>query len=370
MEQSFIFKHNNYTPRPSSMTQQKSSLFSPGKIVIALGILALVASAFFWRPIKAMYFTHVPDNIESRFVCIPTGSSFEDVVRILKQGRFITDEADFRWLAEQMNYKKDKMRAGRFEIQPGWTNRQLIQHLRTGEQSPVKVVLNNERLLEDVAGKVSRFIEADSLSLIRTFRNPVLLNEIGYKEETLMSAFIPNTYEMYWNTDAEGFVRRMVREHDAFWSKNNRIAKAQAQNLTPTEAYILASIVERETNVNSEKPTIAGVYLNRLRIDMRLQADPTCVFATRDFATRRVTEFHTSFDSPYNTYLYKGLPPGPISMASIPSIDAVLNPQKHDYIYFCAKPDESGTHAFAVTLAAHKVNADKFQAYIRQHRGL
>ncbi len=369
MEQTSIISHHDLS-RARTMTQQKSPFFTFGKIAAILAVLAIAAAAFFWRPIKAMYFTHVPDNLESRFVCIPTGSTFDDVVRILKDGRFITDEADFRWLAEKMNYKKDKMRAGRFEIQPGWTNRELIQHLRTGEQAPVKVILNNERLPEDIAGKVARFIEADSLSLLNTFRNPTFLAEIGYTPETLLTAFIPNTYEMYWNTDAQSFVRRMLKEHETFWNKNNRLAKAQAQGLTPTEVYILASIVERETNVNSEKPTIAGVYLNRLRIGMRLQADPTCVFATRDFATRRVTEYHTGFDSPYNTYLYKGLPPGPISMASIPSIDAVLNPQQHDYIYFCAKPDESGTHAFAVTLSAHKVNADKFQAYIRQHRGL
>ncbi|MDX1913629.1 MAG: endolytic transglycosylase MltG, partial [Saprospiraceae bacterium] len=266
---------------------------------------------------------------------------------------------------DQMKYKKDKMRAGRFKIEPGWTNRQLIQHLRTGEQAPVRVVLNNERLPEDVAGKVGRFIEADSLTLLNTFRDKAFLREIGYTEETLLTAFIPNTYEMYWNSDAKAFVQKMLKEHTAFWDKNNRRAKAQAQGLTEKEAYILASIVERETNAVSEKPTIAGVYLNRLRIDMKLQADPTSVFATRDFATRRVTEYHTSFDSPYNTYVYKGLPPGPISMASIPSLEAVLNPEKHNYLYFCAKPDDSGTHAFAETFAAHKVNAERFQAYVR-----
>ncbi|MCK6695700.1 MAG: endolytic transglycosylase MltG, partial [Thermoanaerobaculia bacterium] len=152
----------------------------------------------------------------------------------------------------------------------------------------------------------------------------------------------------------------------AFWDKNNRREKARALGLTPEQVYTLASIVERETNTAGEKPAIAGVYLNRLKIDMPLQADPTCVFATRDFATRRVTEFHTTFDSPYNTYIYKGLPPGPISMASIASIDAVLNPEKHDYLYFCAKPDESGTHAFAASYAAHLVNAGRFQAWLRQ----
>lgn len=366
MEQSFTNPHTTALP----MTARKSRVLTFGKIALALIALALVALAFFWRPLKAMYFSRVPDALENRYVCIPTGSTFEDVVGILREGGFIRDEADFRWLAEKMNYKKDKMRAGRFEIQPGWTNRELIQHLRTGEQAPVKVILNNERLPEDVAGKVARFIEADSLSLIHAFRDPVFLAEIGYRPENLLTAMIPNTYEMYWNTDAKGFVRKMLKEHDIFWNKDNRRAKAQALGMTLAEVYVLASIVERETNANSEKATIAGVYLNRLRIGMRLQADPTCVFATRDFATRRVTEYHTTFDSPYNTYVYKGLPPGPISMASIASIDAVLNPQKHDYIYFCAKPDESGTHVFAVTFAAHKVNADRFQAYVRQHRGL
>ena len=258
------------------------------------------------------------------------------------------------------------MRAGRFEVKPGWTNRELIQHLRNGEQAPVKVVLNNERLLEEVAGKVSDFIETDSLTLLNTFRDQNFLNEIGYTRETLISAFIPNTYEMYWNTDAKGFVRRMLKEHDAFWDKNNRRAKAKVIGMSETEIYTMASIVERETNANSEKATIAGVYLNRLKIGMKLQADPTSVFATRDFATRRVTEYHTTFDSPYNTYMYKGLPPGPISMAAIPTLDAVLNYERHNYLFFCAKPDESGTHAFAETFAAHKVNADRFQAYVRQ----
>jgi UPF0755 protein len=346
------------------MQPKKSSLL---KFLLIFVVVTLAAGVFFgWQPLRAIYFSGVPNELTDRYVHIPTGSSFEQVVLILKKGGFISNEADFRWLAEKMNYKKEKMRAGRFEVKPGWSNRQLIQHLRNGEQAPVKVILNNERLLEEVAGVVSRFIEADSNSLLNTFRDAAFLNEIGYTPETLIAAFIPNTYEMYWNTDAKGFVRRMLKEHDAFWDKNDRRAKVAALGMTETQAYILASIVERETNVNSEKSTIAGVYLNRLKIGMKLQADPTCVFATRDFATRRVTEYHTTFDSPYNTYVYKGLPPGPISMASIPSLDAVLNPGQHKYLYFCAKPDESGTHAFAETYAAHKVNANRFQAYARK----
>lgn len=350
-------------PHSYSMQQQKTGK----RTLIAGATIALLAIAFWfgWQPLKAIYFSGVPEELADPYVCIPTGANFEQVVSILKKGGIIKDEAGFRWLAGQMNYKKDKMRAGRFQIKPGWNNRELIQHLRTGEQAPVRVILNNERLPEEIAGLVARFIEADSASLIAAFRNRALLADIGFTPETLVTGFIPNTYEMYWNTDAASFLKRMKKEHAAFWEKNGRRAKAQALGLTETETYILASIVERETNYNPEKATIAGVYLNRLKIGMKLQADPTCVFATRDFATRRVTEFHTTYDSPYNTYMYKGLPPGPISMAAIPTLDAVLNAEKHNYLYFCAKPDDTGTHAFAETFSAHKVNAERFQAWVR-----
>jgi UPF0755 protein len=337
------------------------------KNLILLAIVALLAIVVFaWQPIRAIFLTGVPQNIEKTYITIPTGSSFEEVIAILKKNNIIEDEKSFAWLAEQMNYKKEKMRAGRYEIKPGWSNRDLITHLRAGEQAPIKVVLNNERLPEDIAGKVAQFIESDSLTILNTLRDPAFLVEIGYKPETLITAFIPNTYEMYWNTEPKAFVKRMLKEHDAFWNKNNRRDKAKALNLSPEEVYTLASIVERETNAISEKPAIAGVYLNRLKVGMKLQADPTSVFATRDFGARRVTQFHTMFDSPYNTYMYTGLPPGPISMASIPSLDAVLNADKHDYIYFCAKADESGTHAFASTLSGHNVNAAKFRAWMAE----
>lgn len=332
-----------------------------------LGFLALavlvIGLALAWKPLKAIYLSGVPKYLDDPYLLIPTGASFEQVLDSLKQGGFINDPDGFAWLAERMKYKRATMRAGRYEIEPGWTNRQLIQHLRAGKQAPVDVVLNVDRLPEDMAGRVARFLELDSLSLVQTFQQP---ERFGYTPETLVSLFIPNTYEMYWNTTADDFLKRMIREHDAFWDKNNRRAKAQALGLSPEQVYTLASIVERESNNNSERPAIAGVYLNRLKIDMRLQADPTCVFATRDFTTRRVTEFHTTFDSPYNTYLYKGLPPGPISMASISSIDAVLNAQKHDYLYFCAKPDDSGSHAFSSSYAGHLVNARRFQDWLRQ----
>jgi UPF0755 protein len=333
---------------------------------VTIALLLLVGGIVLaWQPVQAVYFKGVPDELENPYVHIPNGSTFEDLVGILYGGEYIDDVSSFRWVAEQMKFT-DRVRPGRYEIQPGWNNRELIQHLRAGKQAPVNVVLNNERLLEEVAGKVATFIEADSLELINTFYDQAFLNELGFQPETLMSLFIPNTYEFYWNTTAKGFVERMLTEHLNFWNKDNRLAKAEALGMTTDQVYTLASIVERETNANIEKPTIAGVYLNRLAIDMRLQADPTCVFATRDFTTHRVTEYHLKYDSPYNTYLYKGLPPGPISMASISSIDAVLNREKHDYIYFCAKGDNSGTHAFAVTFAGHNVNVAKLRKFQRE----
>ncbi len=336
------------------------------KFALPLLLLAIISGLFFgWKPLSAVYLSNVPSNLQDAYLLVPTGSTYEEVVDILVKRNQIQSESAFRWVAEWMKFDKRTMRAGRFKIEPGWSNRDLIKHLRTGEQSTVKVVLNSERLPEDVAGVVSKFVEVDSLSILKAFRDPALLKELGQTPETVISLCIPNTYEMYWNTDGPAFLKKMKKEHDAFWAKNDRIAKAKANNLTPAQAYTVASIVERETNNVPEKPTVAGVYLNRLRIDMRLQADPTAVFATRDFATRRVTQQHTMFDSPYNTYIYKGLPPGPISMASIPSIDAVLNPEKHDYLYFCAKPDMSGTHAFASTLPGHNVNVDKFRVWMR-----
>ena len=346
------------------MTAYKKSRFGQTSFALVV-ILALIGILWGWPYYRAIYLSGVPDDIpQDTYVHIPTGADFEQVVSILKSQHLIENERDFRDLAERMKYVRNPMRSGRFLVKAGWSNKELIERLRNGEQSPVKLVFNNERLLENIAAKAARFIESDSAALMAAFRNPDLLREIGHSEETLISIFIPNTYEVYWNLKPEDLVRRMLREHDAFWSKNDRIARAAQLGLTPLQVYTLASIVERESNYAPERPRIAGVYLNRLAINMKLQADPTCVFATRDFATRRVTEYHLNYDSPYNTYLYKGLPPGPISMASINSIDAVLNREKHNYLFFCAEPNDSGRHLFAETYQQHLVYARNFQEWV------
>jgi len=343
---------------------------STRNILLAVIVILLIVGGIITYNFYSRIFTpNVPSDLQDRYVQIPTGSSFEDVVTILDTSGFLLDTVSFRQIAEQMQYIRDPMRAGRYEIKPGWSNYELVGHLRSGEQATVKVVLTNERLLENVAAKVARFLEPDSTAFINAFLDKNYLQTVGYTPEDLMTLFIPNTYDFYWNTTPEDFIERMEKEHERFWSKDNRQQKAEALGLTPKEVYTLASIVEKETLRSDEKERMAGVYLNRLEQGMLLQADPTSVFATRDFDTPRVTDYHTKFDSPYNTYLYPGLPPGPITMASISSIDGVLNAEDHDFIFFCAKGDGSGYHAFAQTLAQHNQNAARYRANLRR-RGL
>ncbi|MEN0004298.1 MAG: endolytic transglycosylase MltG [Bacteroidota bacterium] len=342
-----------------------------GKVIrIGLGIILVVALIAGYLLYSRVFLANGVPNTDGKIVVeIPTGSTFEDVVAMLKNKGIVRDAFTFEYLADYMNYKKDPMRAGRFELVPGWNGVDVIRHLRNGKQAPVRLVLSMERLTEEVAGKAASFIEADSTDLWEVFQDEAFIAELGYTPETLMSLFIPNTYEVYWNMDGRAFLKRMKKEHEAFWSKKGRAVAAKSLGLTPAEVYTLASIVERETTHQPEKPRMAGVYLNRLEQGILLQADPTSVFARRDFSTTRVTNYHTQYDSPYNTYMYAGLPPGPISMASISSIDAVLNAEDHDYIFFCSKGDGSGVHAFAKSLEQHNRNAQRYRQNLRK-RGL
>jgi UPF0755 protein len=335
-------------------------------ILALLAFIGLVVVYFGWDFYKINYKANVPNSLNDEYLLIPTGSNFEDLVTNLKSKGFIEDEASFRKCVEKEGLKN--VRAGRFKITAGWGNKALIRHLKIGEQSPVKVVYNYERTIENIAAKTARFVEPDSATIVAKFYDKDFLASKGLTTETLMTIFLPNTYEMFWNTTPEKIVEKMLKENDIFWNKDNRREKAKklldGKGLTEQEVYTLASIVEKESQNKEERPRIAGAYLNRLKINMKLQADPTCVFASKDFLTRRVTTKHLTFDSPYNTYIHTGLPPGPISIASQSSIDAVLNPEQHNYIYFCARPDESGTHAFAETFAGHNVNVAKYIAWI------
>ena len=340
------------------------------RILLFLLLLGLAVGGYFGF-VKYQIYTapNVPDELSATFVHIPSGATFDQVVDTLLQNGQLLDADGFREVAAQLKYVRTPMRAGRFAIEPGWSNLKLVRHLRGGAQAPVKVVLTNARFVEEVAGDVARQIEADSAAIMALLSDPAYLDTLGLDPATALTLFIPNTYELYWNTSAGGFVDRMRKEHTRFWGSEERLAKAEAANLSPEEVYTLAAIVQKETNQNAEKPRVAGVYLNRLERGIPLQADPTVVYALRQFDLRRVLFRHLEVDSPYNTYKNAGLPPGPIAMADISSIDAVLDPEAHDYLYFVARGDESGRHNFSKTLAGHNANIRTYQQNLRR-RGL
>lgn len=315
------------------------------------------------------YYTNkpnVPDILADEYIKIPTGSTMKDLERLLESGGYVLDIESFKSRAVTDNFKM--ARVGRFKIKAGWSNKELVKHLHLGEQAGVKVVLNNEKTPQQVAGKISKVLEFDSLTFINAFNNQMLLDSLGLDKIQLMCYFLPNTYELYWNTDPKKFLERMSKEFKRFWNEN-RIEKAKAINMTPEQAVVMAAIVEGETNKTDERPRVAGAYINRYVRGIRLQADPTVQFAlmeieqTSSFRRLRYSDYLTPH--PYNTYVIDGLPPGPICMPSPSSIEAVLNPEKHSFIYFCAKPDLSGYHNFAETLEQHNVNVRAYQNFLR-----
>jgi len=260
----------------------------------------------------------------------------------------------------------DSVKPGRYHFKPGMTTNEAVNILRAGLQEPVDVIFNNVRTKEDLASQVSKYIDADSISISALFA-PETSRNYGFTTETFSAMFIPNTYEFYWTTSAEQFADRMKLEYERFWNEE-RVSKAKNIGMTPLQVATLASIVQEETNKNSEKPRVAGVYINRLQKGMLLQADPTVKFATGDITMRRILNRHLETDSPYNTYLYPGLPPGPITFSEISSIEAVLNFEKHNYLYFCAREDFSGFHNFARTNAEHERNAARYHAALNELR--
>ncbi len=338
------------------------------KIGIILLVLSIVAAIFGYSKYQDIYGTNVSTKEQDTYIYIPSGTDYNGLKNILMEGDILDNVASFEWVASLMNYDQSKVKSGKYKIEAGWSNRKLIQHLRSGKQNPVKLILNNERLLASVASQVSYFIEPDSANILSSILDPKIMSKYELSPENMMSLFIPNTYEVYWDISGSEFLARMKKENEKFWSTKGRMEKLAKLDMSKEEVYTLASIVEKETNYIPEKNTVAGVYLNRLKRGIMLQADPTVVFANQDFTIRRVLNKHLEKDSPYNTYKYAGLPPGPISMASISSIDAVLENQGHNYLFFCAKPDNSGQHAFAKTLSQHNSNARKFQKWLNQQR--
>jgi UPF0755 protein len=336
------------------------------KVAAIVLVILIVAGAL------ALYFIFLNPNIspakrEKPFVFIATRSTPEDVFVEIDSSVIFGSKFSFRMAARLMRYPAN-IYPGRYKIHSGMTNLELLKMLRSGRQSLVDLVFNSIRTKEQFAERIGQQIEVNGDSLLYLMRNAEFLSAYDADTNTVLTLFIPNTYEFFWNTSGAQFFKRMKTEYDKFW-KEERKQKASQLGLTPTQITVLASIVEQETQRHDEKPVIAGVYLNRLNKNWNLEADPTLVFALGDFSIKRVLSEYKKIDSPYNTYKYSGLPPGPICIPSIISIDAVLNRFPHNYLYFCARDDFSGYHVFASTYAQHQENARRFHKALNQ-RGI
>ncbi len=331
-------------------------------LIVCLVLLLGTATNFSLK----LFRSNTNNQFEQGYLYIPTGSNLDDVVAIIKAQHILNNTESFKWVASKMNFKNIK--PGKYKITKGLSNIELVRLLRSGKQEPIKLTFQNIRLKTDFAGYIGKNFEIDSLAFLNMLDSIDLVRQYGFDEETIFCMFIPNTYELYWNTSKEKFFERMQKEYVKFWN-TERLAQAKAIGLSPVQVSILASIVDQEALLNREMIRIAGVYMNRLNRGIKLEADPTVIFANGDFTVKRVLYKLLQKDSPYNTYKYIGLPPGPICMPSVAAIDAVLHFEKHNYIYFCAKEDFSGLHNFASNVTEHQMNARKFQQALN-NRGI
>lgn len=303
---------------------------------------------------------------QTRYIYIDRDKDFEKVCRQLEDSAACRRIKPFKQLARLLKYPAH-VRTGRYAVSPGMNNLSLLNDLRRGHQAATRITFNNIRFKEDLAERLDKQLMLDKNELLQLWNDSAYCDSLGFTPQTVTTLFIPNTYEVYWNIPATQLMRRMQREYQAFWTKERR-QKAEALGLTPVEVAILASIVEEETAAADEYPIIAGLYLNRLRAGIPLQADPTVKYAVGDFTLQRILLDHLDIDSPYNTYKYAGLPPGPLRIPTAKGLDAVINPTQHRYLYMCAKEDFSGRHNFAVTLAQHNRNANRYRAELNRRK--
>lgn len=338
------------------------------KILVAILLLGLVGMAVFaWYVYNTVLVPNTAFNNKEAHVYIATDATFNDVLEELEP--LLKDPETFTAVANRKGYVNN-VKPGHYLIEKGMNNNDIINTVRS-KNVPIKVKFNNQERLEDLAGAISNQIEADSVSLLNAFKDKAFLKEHKLSSTTALGLYVPNTYEFYWNTSAESFRDKMVGEYKRFWNEQ-RLAKAKKLNMTPMQVISLAAIVQKETAKVDERPRVAGVYINRLQRGMLLQADPTVIYAKKlsennfDQIIKRVLYVDLEIDSPYNTYKYAGVPPGPIAMPDITSIDAVLNYEKHDYYYFVANVQKFGYHKFAKTLSQHNQNKAEYVRWISQ----
>ena len=347
------------------MEQPKGKKKRTNIVLFIIGILLLItisAGIYIYNTIFEPF-----DLTETVYIYIDEEKEYDYVVSQLKEKAELPNEKIFHLLADRMNYP-NRIKTGRYAIVDGMTMPDVIRLLRSGVQAPVNLTFNNIRTKENLAGRFSDQLMADSLSIINVLNDTAVAASYGFNNQTFGAMFIPNTYEVYWDMSIGNLTDRMKREYDAFWNEQRK-SKAEKLGFTPVEVSVLASIVEEEATYTDEYPIVAGLYLNRLKKGMRLEADPTVKYAVGDPTLRRILFKHLEVESPYNTYKNDGLPPGPIRIPSIKGIDAVLNPADHKYLFMCAKDDLLGRHNFAVTHAEHARNARAYQRALNQ-RGI
>lgn len=331
----------------------KTKKKNKSRIPLIITVVVLLAAAV------ALFKVFGPNAYKERFLYVRTGTTYAQLLQQLGDSNYISDATSFNLLAGQWKLP-DHIHPGKYLIKKGMSNYQLVKHLRYGRQTPVKLVINKLRTPREFARLLGRSLEADSMQVLDMLNDNSFLSEFGLDSSSALCGVIPDTYEFYWNTAGDKAFRKILKNHKHFWTES-RIRAAKAHNLTPIQAQIVASVVEEETNLSSDKPLIASVYLNRLQKGMRLQADPTVKYAIGDFTIKRVTGKMLQTESPYNTYRNAGLPPGPICTPMPSTVDAVLQAPATNYIYFCAKADLSGASVFAATDADHLKNARAYQ---------
>lgn len=333
-------------------------------LAVLVGLLVMVLVVY--KLYSRVYVSNVSMDKDQEIFYISTGSGFDDVMVGLEEQGIIEDVKSFEWVAQKKGFDQN-VKPGRYKIRNGISNNELVNMFRSGNQDPVMVVFNNMRSLDNLSGKVSQYLETDSADFAIYLGNKELPAKYGFDTATFTSMFIPETYEFFWSTSPDEFADRMNREYEKFWD-GERDRKAKKMEMSRAEVVTLASIVDEETLYDDENSRVAGLYLNRLEQGIPLQADPTLKFALGDFARQRMLNEDKEIESPYNTYKFRGLPPGPISIPSVSAIDGVLNYEKHRYLYMCAKADFSGYHAFAKDYSQHLRNAKKYQRELNNRR--
>lgn len=339
------------------------------KKILFWGMVALVLAGSYaaWRYWEKIFGPGIHFGAGEKVLLVPTGADLDQVVDSLKAGGILGDERTFRWVAGRKHYAA-KVRPGRYVVPNGMSMNALVNKLRNGEQDPVDITLANIKNLPQLAGRVARYVEADSVEVLAAILAPETAKRLGFTPETIISLFLPNTYEVWWTVTPEDLIDRFAKEYKRFWTPE-RQAAAKALSLSQGEVSTLASIVQAETGKASDAPMIASVYLNRLRIGMPLQADPTLKYALGLDSLNRIRHADLRVDSPYNTYTHTGLPPGPINLPEPRFIDAVLRPAKSNYLYFCAREDLSGYSNFSTSYQQHMVNARRYQQALNE-RGI